>query len=215
MTTWTLRAVNWIHGSFVSDRRADVLVDALAPLLVGHEHVLDVGCGDARLATRLRRRLPHLSIVGTDVMPGLPGIPRIVSDGRRLPFADASFDATLLVDVLHHADDPAATLREAARVSRRSIVIKDHLRTGRWSQAVLAFMDWFGNRPHGVALGYRFFAQDEWDHLFTTLGLGVRHWHVGIDLYPSMFRVVFRPGWHFTAALERTGDRALAKGRAC
>ena len=53
-------------------------------------------------------------------------IPVTIYDGRTLPFEAAAFDALIIVDVLHHADDPALLLREAARVARRSILIKDH-----------------------------------------------------------------------------------------
>lgn len=43
-----------------------------------------------------------------------------LADASRLPFADASFDATLCVTVLCHelVPDPAATVRELARVTR-------------------------------------------------------------------------------------------------
>jgi SAM-dependent methyltransferase len=40
------------------------------------------------------------------------------ADATRLPFADASFDAAMLVSMLHHVDDPARALAEAKRVLR-------------------------------------------------------------------------------------------------
>jgi ubiquinone/menaquinone biosynthesis C-methylase UbiE len=40
-----------------------------------------------------------------------------------LPVADASFDAALAVNTIHHWDDLAAGLRELRRVARKRIVI--------------------------------------------------------------------------------------------
>jgi SAM-dependent methyltransferase len=213
MTTWALRGVGWIHGTLVSHRRADALVNALVPLLAGNARIVDIGCGDGRLARRLGERLGASWIVGADVLAGDARIARVRYDGLRLPFAGKTFDAALLVDVLHHAVDPAAILREAMRVSRGVVVIKDHLRRGHWSQSALAFMDWFGNRPHDVRLGYRYLSRGEWERLFDELRLGVMELHVGIDLYPAPFGVVFRPEWQFVAKL--TTVDAVGGRRGC
>ena len=40
----------------------------------------------------------------------------VVYDGRVLPFADGEFAMVTIIDVLHHAEDPAAVLTEALRV---------------------------------------------------------------------------------------------------
>jgi len=46
------------------------------------------------------------------------GLETVEADAQRLPFADASFDAVMLVSMLHHLEDPAAALAEARRVLR-------------------------------------------------------------------------------------------------
>src|SRR5690349_7501457 len=108
--------------------------------------VLDIGCGDGRLAELLMGRRADVRITGVDVLlrPNLR-IPVKHFDGAHLPFDDASFDCALLVDVLHHTDDPLVLLREAQRVARRAIVVKDHTLSGTGARATLAFMDWVGN----------------------------------------------------------------------
>lgn len=201
-TGWVFAGVRSLHTRLVSARRADVLVEALVPLLAGSRRIVDVGCGDGRLAARVQARLPGVFVAGADVLARAPApVPLVRYDGRRLPYASGSFDTAMLVDVLHHAEDPAALLREAARVSR-VLVVKDHLRRGPWSAAMLAFMDWVGNRPYGVGLEYGYLGLPAWRALFERLSLEVERFQEGIDLYPRPFNVVFRPDWQFVARLR-------------
>ena len=51
------------------------------------------------------------------------GLPHRHVDGRSLPFADASFDAALCLEVLEHLDDPATVLREIHRVAPRKLLV--------------------------------------------------------------------------------------------
>ena len=44
------------------------------------------------------------------------GLACVLADARELPFADASFDAAMLVSALHHVEDPPSALREVRRV---------------------------------------------------------------------------------------------------
>jgi ubiquinone/menaquinone biosynthesis C-methylase UbiE len=46
------------------------------------------------------------------------GLDTVRANATRLPFADASFDAAMLVSMLHHVDTPARALAEAKRVLR-------------------------------------------------------------------------------------------------
>jgi ubiquinone/menaquinone biosynthesis C-methylase UbiE len=52
-----------------------------------------------------------------------------------LPFADATFDATLAVLTVHHWSNLGAGLAELRRVSRRQVVLT-------WDQAVFARFCW-------------------------------------------------------------------------
>ena len=77
-------------------------------------------------------------------------------DRAKLPFADGSFDVYLFVDVFHHTTDVTILLREARSVMRRFVLIKDHLSENRFDFKTLQFMDWVGNRPHGLRLPYNY-----------------------------------------------------------
>src|SRR5690349_13901632 len=75
-------------------------------------------------------------------------------------------DVVSFVDVLHQTSDARILLREAARVSRRYIVIKDHLREGPFAKATLQAMDWIGNYGHDVVLPYNYLSEQEWHEHF-------------------------------------------------
>jgi len=111
-------------------------------------------------------------ISGIDVLVrDVAEIPVTRYDGRTIPFGDDSFDTVLLIDVLHHTGDAAALLAEAARVARGCVIVKDHLCESRMDGWLLSFMDWVGNRPHGVSLEYNYLSAADWDDCIASAGL--------------------------------------------
>jgi SAM-dependent methyltransferase len=58
-----------------------------------------------------------LAGVGAEAAPSRPGVVFVGARAEALPFPVESFDAVLFSHVLHHLPDPAAALREAARVA--------------------------------------------------------------------------------------------------
>jgi demethylmenaquinone methyltransferase/2-methoxy-6-polyprenyl-1,4-benzoquinol methylase len=108
-------------------RRA--MVDRIAAAAPGT--VLDVATGTAGVALQLADRT-GARVVGLDLTEAMlrRGAERVRRRGRaqrirllvgraeRLPFADASFDALTFTYLLRYVTDPAATLRELARVVR-------------------------------------------------------------------------------------------------
>jgi SAM-dependent methyltransferase len=89
--------------------------------------VIDVGCG---LASYGRSLLADgYAWMGAEIDAAdcaeltRLGLPHRHVDGRSLPFADASFDAALCLEVLEHLDDPAAFVREIHRVAPRKLLV--------------------------------------------------------------------------------------------
>ncbi len=84
--------------------------------------VLDVGCGIGAYIRRIRQLSPRVYGVDIDeqrVRRGSTDLPNLLlAAGEHLPFADGTFDAVLLNEVIEHVRDDAATLREACRVAR-------------------------------------------------------------------------------------------------
>lgn len=191
-----------VHGQHVAKRRAQVLSQHLAKFVPAHKSVLDVGSGDGEIAWLLGQLRPDLQISGVDVLvrPDTM-IPVRKFDGKHLPFADKSQEVVMLVDVLHHCDDPAGILREASRVARKSVVIKDHLRDGVAAEVTLRFMDWVGNHRYGVALPYNYLSWSEWQQMFDELDLKIGDITKQLDLYTWPAGLLFDRSLHFIARL--------------
>lgn len=106
------------------------LVDAIQPR--PSQRILDVATGTGMVAFALARR--GCEVVGLDqsermlgraqarlaaTEPALAGrISFVQGEAERLPFADGAFDAVSFTYLLRYVDDPAATMRELARVVR-------------------------------------------------------------------------------------------------
>lgn len=202
MSDRAIGAVGAAHARAVFGRRVRVLSREIATLLPPGR-LVDVGCGSGTMARAVNARRPDVRPEGFDVLvrPGAE-IPVTPFDGRSLPLGADSADAAMLVDVLHHADDPPALLRECARVAP-VVVVKDHLSRNALDERTLAFMDWVGNRPHGVVLPYLYFTPESWRRARESAGLReAARGDVG-DLYPFPFSAFFGRGLHFVARLER------------
>ena len=189
--------VGALHSRAVFGRRVRVLAGALAPLLPAGR-LVDVGCGSGTLAR-------SISPEGFDVfVRDATEIPVRHFDGLKLPLADRSAAAAILVDVLHHAQDPVALLSECGRVADL-VLVKDHLADGWLDERVLALMDWVGNRPHGVVLPYRFFSPARWLDALASAGLRELSRAPVPGLYPFPFSSFFgREPLQFIARLERS-----------
>ncbi len=195
--------IAWLHRRFVFLRRIRVLAALLAEMLPSDAKILDVGCGDGLLARRIAERRPDVAISGIDVMLRPESHVAVAQfNGSTIPFEDDSFDVVMFIDVLHHTDDPEALLREARRVARRAVLLKDHTRDGVLAGPTLRFMDWFGNAPQGVVLPYNFWPEGRWREAFEHVGLIPTAWNSRLHIYPAPGSWFFDRSLHFIARLE-------------
>jgi SAM-dependent methyltransferase len=199
--------VRLLHGP-VFERRLEVLADHLSRTVDRGHRVLDLGCGDGRLGARLLELRPDLRLVGGDTLIRLSArIPAFQFDGVHLPLGDEAVDTVILVDVLHHTEDPALLLREASRVASTHVVVKDHLREGFLANPTLRFMDWVGNARYGVALPYNYLDRAQWARCLDEVGLAPEAWEKKLRLYPVPLSWAFDRSLHFVARLGKVGAR--------
>jgi SAM-dependent methyltransferase len=193
------------HGNAVFERRARVLAGSLAAKIPSGSSVLDIGCGDGTIASLIMDRNPTITIQGIEFAPR-PScrIPCKPFNGISIPHAPGSFDVCMFVDVLHHTQGVEPLLLEACRVSRRYVLIKDHLAQNRLDFKILQFMDWVGNCPHGVILPYNYQTRDQWDRHFSNAGIRRIAGEDRVKLYPFPFSVLFGRKLHFVELLEKT-----------
>ena len=199
-----MEVIGALHQRLVAGRRAEVLVEHLAALIPARARVLDVGCGDGVIDRLIMEQRADVSIQGIDVLARPhPQIPVKRFDGITIPYPEASFDAVMFIDVLHHTLDPLGLLGEAQRVAG-TVLIKDHFRNGFLSGPTLRFMDWVGNAHHSVALPYNYWSKSQWTEAFAELRYVVGATRSALGLYPWPASWIFERGMHFVARLERT-----------
>ena len=138
----TLKRVRdlWWDDSFT-----EFLVETLRPR--PGNLILDVGCGEGQAEVSIgRRQVSQVRLVGVDLAPSKAAaaleetrshnqrVSIVSGDAVRLPFRDASFDATFCVAVLQYIADVSDAVKEIARVTApgRRVVIVEPDNAGRY-----------------------------------------------------------------------------------
>ena len=140
-----------------------------------HDQLLDIGGGTGVIAQAMAEFFPVGAVCTVDVAdrfcPHL-SVRTEHYDGRTLPFANATFDAATLNNVVHHVPIQARTglLREVRRVVCGPLYIKDHESRGSLDRLRLTALDAIGNIPFGGMLWARYLTRTEWLELADTAG---------------------------------------------
>jgi SAM-dependent methyltransferase len=191
-----------VHDAYVRKRRVRQLGQVLAQVIPCGASVLDVGSGDGLLSLYIETLRPDVQIQGIDVLARHDArLPVQLFDGVTIPDSPKSRDVVLFADVLHHTADPMILLREAVRVARHSIIIKDHTKDGVLAGPTLAFMDRVGNAQRGIALPHNYWTRHLWLDAFQILELSVADWRDDLKLYPWPADLIFGRSLHFVTRL--------------
>lgn len=120
----------------------EVIEDWLGPL--AGKSILDIGCGDGALARALTARGARVHGIdpGAEAIAAaraaVPGASFTEVGAEALPFADASFDAAIFLNSLHHVPGElmAAALGAALRVSRGPVLVVEPLAEGSYFEVL-------------------------------------------------------------------------------
>ena len=152
-------------------------------LIKADSKILDVGCGDGVLSSRLKAA-KNCNATGIDMSPEairkakLNGIEAIIGDIEKpFDFADESFDYVILCNILEHLVDPLVTLKESLRVARKQVIIstpnfavfpaRAELMFGHFPTVPLFGWKWY-NSQH-----IRLFSYNDLRHALKELNFGV------------------------------------------
>lgn len=192
------------HDKLVYSRRMERLTELLTPMLNDSKRILDLGCGDGKIDSLIMVNMPNVDIRGIDVLVRPKTyIPVDQYDGKHIPVEDDAVDTIMVIDVLHHTDDPSALVKEMTRCTSRYIIIKDHYKHGLLSYLKLRAMDYVGNAHYKVRLPYNYLSPKQWNQIFEKNGLRAVRLEQNLNLYKGLFHILFDRNLHFIAKLEK------------
>lgn len=196
--------IKHVYEGYLFDRRSQILTDSVSAFMQDNSSVLDIGCGNGQISYMISQSRPGMEVTGIDIMERKEGcfIPVGVFDGEHIPYEDNSFDFSVFVDVLHHADNPLKVMAEAVRVARKAVIIKDHAADRFLALPTLRFMDWVGNARYGVVLPYHYWKRAQWEEAFKELGVSLGGYNSELKLYPWPFDWLFGRSLQFVCRLD-------------
>jgi len=199
---------SWRDG-LGSRRRARVLARHIAPLIPRGGVVLDLGAGNGRLGKAVLDLRRDVLLSAVDIkLPTKAYMAVRRFDGVTLPHGDASVDAVLISDVLHHADDPIRLLREAVRIARHVIIIKDFIQADWFDRQTLRLIDWVERLPAALGPSGHYWSAGEWTLALQRVGAQIESWETDLAIYPWPASVLFGRSMHFVARLRPALRRA-------
>lgn len=166
---------NWTPGTYILDGigegRATSVVRRISTDLDHIQIVLDIGTGTGHVANLLRQVGMTVTAIDVDDLRSTDEHQIVIFDGIHLPFGDATFEAALILDVLHHTACPVELLAEARRVAAKLIVMES-LRGGYAQRFLMFFLDRLINLEFGRgAVGQK--VDREWREIFRAAALNV------------------------------------------
>ncbi|MEP3225498.1 MAG: class I SAM-dependent methyltransferase [Parasphingorhabdus sp.] len=137
------------------------------------DHLVEIGSGPGSVVEIFRDQ--GLEVTALDIADNSieKRLRPIIYDGEIMPFDDQTFDTGLLLTILHHTKRPDVILHEAARISKRLIIIEDVYESPwqafytKWTDK-LTNMEFFGH-PHSNR------SHQQWLATFDQMGLHLRH----------------------------------------
>ncbi|MFZ2296630.1 MAG: methyltransferase domain-containing protein [Aquabacterium sp.] len=142
------------------------------------QHIIELGCGNARLARQLLQAYPDSHVTGLEVdarqhaknlADPQEHLSFVAAGAQDVPFPDASFDLALMLKSLHHVPLPLLdqALSEVARVLRPGghLYVSEPVYDGPLNEIVRLFNDEGEVRAAAQAAVDRVLAQGPWQQV--------------------------------------------------
>ena len=163
----------------------------VARYLRSGDRILDYGAGTGLISGWLAERVGVSPTLADLVAYGnrrrdLPFIK--MEDPFHVPAEDRAFDAVLLLFALHHNPYEAQgkVLAEAARLTRRRLIVMEDTPLNRLDHAANVFWDRLLNLRHGVPTPCSFRSPEEWLPIFLELGMEAAHVETYRPRWPTL-----------------------------
>ncbi|MFX1283154.1 MAG: class I SAM-dependent methyltransferase [Promethearchaeota archaeon] len=138
------------------------------------DKILDLGAGNGFLALEIKKQLKKEVKLVDIVDYNYTDLPLVLyNPENKLPLGDKEIDTTILYTVLHHASDPEHLLEEAARITKKRLVIIEGYIEEEDIRMTNCFFDWFYNRVIGdedIVVPLNFLKVNGWKKLLQSHG---------------------------------------------
>lgn len=153
------------------------------------QSILDFGCGDLLLDVVIKRNIRGVKITGIDVVDfGVRkrGIRFKQYNGKRIPYANNTFDVVIAWHVFHHTSDPESLFKECMRVAKKQVIFVEPVFRHIFELPGMTVMDWLFNvwKTKSIDLRYAFHSEWWWRHVIENVN-GKLVFTTDVDLLPA------------------------------
>jgi ubiquinone/menaquinone biosynthesis C-methylase UbiE len=193
-----------LHAKYSLSRRVQVISKEISKLVPDGSTVLDIGGGGGEIAKQLSILLPNLKIKCIDIdVRENSEIEVVKYDGLNIPFENETFDFSIIVDVLHHSKQPFSILKEALRVTKVGLIVKDHNCNSFIQKKIMTVTDTLGNWHHDVPLVFNFLSRKCWLKLWQDLKLEEKSYETKLNIYTPFRGCIFASDMDFISLLKK------------
>jgi hypothetical protein len=118
-------------------------------------------------------------------------------------FKKNQFDATIIIDVLHHVGINKCH-KELKRICNTSkyVIIKDHFEHNYLSRQILRLGDWFGNFGTDINIPERYFSEFKWQKLLKVLKLNQIKIIKNVNQHTGIFSLILPSKHQFISVIK-------------